>query len=70
MSDGIQNSLGRIQATVESIDEKVDRLDKRLDHHSGRIGRLERWASTIAGAGAVAGVAVGSLLTSFRKFFD
>jgi hypothetical protein len=66
----IQHSLGRIQATVESIDEKVDRLANRLDHHSGRIGRLERWQATIAGAGAVAGVAVGSLLTSFRKFFD
>jgi hypothetical protein len=56
--------LGEIQGTVTQIDKKVDalndRFSARLDHHSGRIGRLERRLATIAGASAVIGVGVGA----------
>ena len=67
MSDDIKFMLGQIQGTVEAIDKKVDDLSRRLDHHSNRLGRLERWQASLAGAGAIIGVAVGAF---FRRFFD
>jgi hypothetical protein len=70
MSDDIKFMLGEISTSIRGIETNLVKMNGRLDHHSGRIGRLERWQATIAGAGAVAGVAVGSLLTSFRKFLD
>jgi ribosomal 50S subunit-associated protein YjgA (DUF615 family) len=67
MADDIPRMLGQIQGTVGAIDKKLDDLNGRLDHHSNRLGKLERWQATIAGAAAVAGVAVGAF---FRKFFS
>lgn len=62
MSDDIKFMLGQIQATVEAINSKVDDLSRRLDHHSNRLRKLERWQATLAGAAAIAGMAVGAFI--------
>lgn len=67
MNENIEFMLGEIKATVEAINKNLVKLNGRLDHHSNRLRKLERWQATLAGAGAIAGVAVGVF---FRKFFN
>jgi hypothetical protein len=67
VSDDIKFMLGEISTSIRGIENSLAKINGRLDHHSSRIRKLERWQAAIAGAGAVAGVAVGSF---FRKYFD
>lgn len=71
MSDDIPRMLGEIQGTVMQIDKKVDllhdRFSARLDHHSERIRKLERWQAMLAGSAAIIGVAIGAF---FKKLFN
>ena len=67
MSDDILRSLGRIEGRLKAIDENLGKLNGRLDHHSNRLRKLERWQATLAGAGAIIGVAVGAFI---RKWLD
>ena len=63
----VLRSLGRIEGTLEAIDKNLKKLNGRLDHHSGRIGKLERWQATLAGVAVVAGLVIGGFI---RKMFS
>lgn len=67
MTDDIPRMLGQIQGTVGAIDKKLDDLNGRLDHHSTRIGKLERWQAMLAGAGTIAGIGIYAF---FKKLFS
>ncbi len=70
MSDlEVQRSLGRIEASVEAarqdIAEHREESNKRADHHSKRLGSLEKTRARILGAGSVVTV----LATGFVGWF-
>lgn len=67
MSDDIKFMLGEITTTLKNIEKHLDDLNGRLDHHSNRLGSLERWRATIVGAAAIAGVGLGAF---FKKLFS
>lgn len=50
-------AVGNLQGTAEGIKDKLDSHEKRMDSHSGRIGKIERrqawWAGGAAGVGAI-----------------
>jgi hypothetical protein len=59
--DEIYRALGRIEATLESVHEKVSTQNTRLDNHSARLSKLEKWQAWTLGAGAAAGAALAAI---------
>jgi hypothetical protein len=59
MSDTTERTLGRIEATLQSIDAKIDQQHDRLNNHGTRIGVLERGKAYVLGVSAAVGVVVG-----------
>ena len=67
MSEDLQYTLGQMQATLENINDNLTKLNGRLDHHSNRLGSLERWRATTVGAVAILIVGFAVLV---KKFFS
>jgi hypothetical protein len=63
MTDSIERTLGRIE---EKIDNLVLSTQPRLNNHSDRIGKLERWQSRVLGGAAVAGFLLGVAITLWK----
>ena len=69
MSDDgdIKFMLGEISTSIRGIETNLVKMNGRLDHHSSRLRKLERWQAALAGAGALAGVAIGAF---FKRLWD
>lgn len=55
-----------IQRTLGRIEEKLDNALPRLNNHSERLGKLERWQARLLGGAAVAGFLFGVALTIWK----
>ena len=65
--DKLEFILGEITGTLTATKEILVKIEERLDHHSGRLGKLERRQAWLAGLGTAVGLAVGAFL---RKWFS
>lgn len=63
MTDSMERTLGRIE---EKLDNLVKQTEPRLNNHSERIGKLERWQSRVLGGVAVASFILGVALTIWK----
>ncbi|MET4733934.1 hypothetical protein ABIE64_002663 [Thalassospira sp. MBR-102] len=53
--------LGRIEGKLDAMHGKSREQDDRLNNHSERIGRLERWKVWLVGLAAGVGAAASQL---------
>jgi len=63
MNESMERTLGRIE---EKLDNLVKQTEPRLNNHSERIGKLERWQARLLGGAAVAGFVFGVALTIWK----
>jgi hypothetical protein len=63
MNESIERTLGRIE---EKLDSLARVTEPRLNNHSDRLGKLERWQSRLIGGAAVASFVFGVLLTLWK----
>lgn len=71
MSDeNIQRTLGSMEAKIDSLTnllhDMADRMDKRINHHDGRLRDMELKQSWVAGMATAVGAAA-SFATSWIK---
>ncbi len=59
-NEEIYKAIGSLTTSVEALHGKLDDQHKRLNRHSDRLGKLERWRSWFLGVGTVLGSAAGA----------
>lgn len=65
--DEIFRALGRIEGKLDAQLEREQAQNARLDSHSARLGKIERWQAWTLGAGAAAGAALAAIWAVFTQ---
>lgn len=70
MSDDTQRSLGRLEAVQETHDQRLSRIESKIDHLVQVIDQAKGGWKTLVTAGAVASAITAALIKLYEALFS
>jgi len=67
-SDDVQRDLGRIEARLDAGDERMQRIEARLDDIARSVNKLTSYVDRHKGAWALIGLLVGGGISALVEF--